>query len=96
MFLGIQFISLLCGLVIWFSHARLKKWYWKSVVFITVLCAGWIGCAVLGYYIDGRNGLLSYLTNSPIWLILVCSVGVWAAKRKSKRKIEDNEENDHQ
>lgn len=74
-------IAAICGLSIYFLYSSIDKWYFKIPVFIIVLIIGLFASTTLGFFIDEKDGMLSYLANSPFFLIIGCSVGAFKARK---------------
>lgn len=90
--MGFDFIlvAAICGFAIWFIHPKLNKWYWKTLIFIVILFMGLLLSAALGHYLDKENGFSKYLFNSPLFLIIGCSIGAWKTRHKKENKTKVN------
>lgn len=80
--MDIYLLAVICGFITWLALSKTNKWYWKTLIFLVIIISGWVLSAVIGFYVDSDDGSLKYLTSSPIWLIIACSIGARKAKRK--------------
>ena len=84
MYVILFLVSALAGTSIWFLFQKIQKWYFKALLFFFILIAGWFLSMATGFQLDGKEGMLKLATNSPLWLLIGCTIGAWRSRKRIK------------